>query len=74
MKMEPDQILDVIERLAEGAQEEDICFPRQFVYIVCAVLAWTAFWDLAGHNQHNPLSVTLHWVCIFVAAWLAYTF
>ena len=72
--MEPDQTLDVIERLAEGARVEDMRFPRQFVYIVCAVLAWTAFWDLANHARDNQNAVTLHWVCIFVAVWLAYTF
>ena len=72
--MDQDESRDAIERLAEGARDEDVRFPRQFVYIVCAVLAWTAFWDLANRNQHNPNSVTLHWVCIFVAAWLAYTF
>lgn len=72
--MESEQVLDVIERLAEGARVEDMRFPRQAVYIVCAVLSWTALWALAAHNQNNPNAVTLHWVCIFVATWLAYTF
>ena len=66
--------MDPVEQLAEAGREEAIRFPRQFVYIAGAVLAWTTFWELANRHQINPASVTLHWVCIIVAIWLAYTF
>ncbi|KAK5135274.1 hypothetical protein LTR08_005376 [Meristemomyces frigidus] len=66
--------VDVLALLAERVRAEDVRFPRRVVDTAGAVLAWTAFWALANRNQHNARAVALHWACVFVAAWLAYSY
>lgn len=47
-------------------------YERQWVYVVFAILAWAAFWNIADQYRDNRHAVRLSWLVLMVAILVAY--
>ena len=63
--------LDMLERIAEEVQAQDVVFQREWFYLVASVLAWGLFWEIADRQHDNPHAQLLAWMTVFVAVWFA---
>lgn len=51
---------------------QDARFYRHWGYVICAVLAWAAFWEFADrHQDRNPHAQLLAWIAVAVAVMVA---
>jgi hypothetical protein len=65
---------DTLDRAKEAIRVQRLRFPRSFLYVAGAILAWAAFWEYAERFQHVPHAQRMVWAVLLVALWLVHVY